>query len=215
MSVGSRLRDLARPLVPQPIKDLYHWPPVMGRRLRGIPWLKRHAPEVYWRLRRPDLPKRLRDYLLNCIFTEPYSILAEPYRVGEPLDTDVLYVTDNPVPDIVKEVIALKRVDPSLHCSALVFLTSAMERQGDLYRRHFDRVEPFYRVVELINWIRTARAKVVVPTRRSYREGILPRLFFDGRVVFRPVEFHMALGEDDPSAIFLLAERYLLEGAPA
>ena len=204
MSVGSRFRDLARPLVPQPIKDLYHW----GQRLYGILWLKRHAPEVYWRLYRPDLPKRLQDYLLNRILNEPNSILAEPYRVGEPLDTDVLFVTDNPVPEMVKDIIALRRENPGLHCSVIV---TTLIIQSKLYKRYFDQILFYKYGVDLINHLRRARAQVVVFARRGHWEGMLTRLFYDGKVIFRPGDLHTWLPGYDRQAVALLAERYLLE----
>ena len=115
-----QLRNLVKPFIPEPARHLYHWPASELRCRRVTRWLERYAPEVHARFLRHDLPAGVRRDLLNRLSWEPYQRLLSHGRKGSPLEADVLFVTDSPVPDLVKAVIALKRVEPSLRCALLL-----------------------------------------------------------------------------------------------
>lgn len=208
-----RARKLVKPFVPEPALRLYRslWGLytrlVTGlRRLRLAHWLAKNAPELHQRIFRKDLPVEVRRHLLNRLAGEPYQRLANPGHKSSPLEGDILFVTDNPLPDIVKAVIALKRVDAKLHCSLLL---RSFTEQGDFVRRYFDRVEEYGFGVDLIRWLIEAKARVLFMRGSTGYQGLLSRIFFDGRFVFCS-DLKITHADQDPEAMIAQAERFML-----
>lgn len=155
---------------------------------RFLDWIQRRAPDDYKRLKRKDLPDVVRQRVLRKFASAPYENLYVQTSAMQPIDTAVLYVTALAAPDVIKEVIALRRVTPDLHCTLLTASLGHVER---LSRQYFDRVTFFSDLVGFVRWIKLARARVMIlRLTGGMGEFFVPaRLFWDGRLIYRPHGF--------------------------
>jgi len=93
---------------------------IEARRIQGyLKWLRNELPDFYERLTSYDMPDITRRHLLNLLSMEPYRDLAKAL-CEEPIEADVVYVHRGMFPDMIKAVIALKKINPKLRCVALV-----------------------------------------------------------------------------------------------
>jgi hypothetical protein len=144
---------------------------------------------------------------------DPWLSRPGPMRIRprRAIDTDLVFVAQQVTVDMVKDIVLLRRVEPALRCTALVWGAGF---QKALAERHLD-VVTWRTVAELASLVRATRARALVAaTRADAPLARVARTFWDGRFVYRPYPFahRDSDGGSDPR---LDAEREVLRQSDA
>ena len=82
-------------------------------------WLRSERPEIYRRLTASDVPAQLRATILLSLAGDDYRRLPVWGERPKTVETDVLVVTPQFSPDMIKDIIALRSQRSGLNCTLL------------------------------------------------------------------------------------------------
>ncbi len=212
----NRIRTRALSLLKQGAPT-WHGRVMRRREAQFWSWLGAHDPDAFQRLMRPDLPEPVRAKVAQCLAASAYRQLGDPLPATRRIDTGVLFAAALTRPDVIKEIIALKRIKPDLHCTLMTVNLSTVDA---LARRWIDRIVLYRDPVEFIRLMRTARADaLILKLSGGMKDFFIPaRLFFDGRLIHRPSGFITQMDGDFPwgdwpTAVGFEGEKFLTEHA--
>jgi len=176
-------------------------------------WLRNQRPEIYRRLTTPDIPSVLREAFFTSLAKDDYRKLRDFATSPKSIETDLLIVTPQFSPDMIKDVIAIRSQRPGLH----ITLVMGPQWWGgrELAERVFDEIVEYGdgAGVALINILSTISSPTtIIRGARLYLDAVAA-LFSPGKMIFRSEEFNCAIPGYDPGSEVSLVERYLVEHA--
>jgi hypothetical protein len=180
-----------------------------------VRWLRTNRPEIYRRLTSSDVPVELQEIMLNALSVDDYRRLPVWDKHAKTVQTDVLVITPQFSPDMIKDVIALRSQRPGIHCTLL--MGPMWWGQRELTTKYFDEIieygnEGIVGIIERLNVI-SARS-TIIRGARTYLD-VVAKLFCPGRLIFRAEELTCAIPGYDPQSESFICERYLFEHASA
>lgn len=182
---------------------------VMKRRCKKmLRYWQMEYPEVYTKLKSRELPDSVREPLLDTISSESLNTQKPPQKR---IYTDILYITGQGAPDIIKEIIALKRVNPDLHCT---LVTRSLGYTEDLSRCYFEQIQFISNYGDLISVLLNTEARVVIVRRGGHIfYSVLTRLLWNGRMIYHPSGWLTQYEVEQPGYSAFQAEKYVAEKA--
>jgi len=175
-------------------------------------YAQRFASQLWTTLDDAQFPDELWSRTLKDLACEPYQSLLAEWDSRPTVETDVAFIVRRFTPDVLKDVVALHRTDPDLHITVF-----AKENQlaTSLGEEHLGQVIIWNYYLELASLLEKLQARCVVVVRRGATEGIvLSRLFWSGRLIYRPWPFAHIMPDGDPERVRLTdlqAEQWLIE----
>ena len=159
------------------------------------------------RLQETEMPVKIRSHLLRrLLFSLVKAWLMGKHRAK--IETELLYITFHASPDMIKDIIALKRHNPSLNCTLLMHDFGHVEK---LCHQYLDRVEVFSGEGEFVNFVRNCKAKVVIARRGNPYLVFLTRVLYTGRMIYRPYQFVSRYPLRTYSEDLYFMEKYVME----
>jgi hypothetical protein len=176
-------------------------------------WLRNQRPDIYRRLTGSDIPSVLQEAFFKSLAKDDYRKLRDFDASPKSIETDLLIVTPQFSPDMIKDVIAIRSQRPELH----ITLVMGPQWWGgqELAERVFDEIVSYGNgaAVDLINVLSTITSPVTIIRGARLYLDVVAALFSPGRMIFRSEEFNCAMPGYDPDSEVSLAERYLVEHA--
>jgi hypothetical protein len=205
------LRRWARTVLPTSLRTRIRNTRARLRRPAMELWLKEHRPEIYRRITTSDLPVQLREAIFTSLAGDDYRRLPVWGARPNKFETDVLIVTPQFSPDMIKDVIALRSQRPGLHCTLL--FGSQWLGQKHIAEREFDEIIEYgdAGIVKIIDVLNTASARTTIIRGARSHMDVVMELFSPGRIIFRSEEFNCSNPGYDPQSDAALAERHIIE----
>jgi len=174
-------------------------------------WLRQQRPEIYTRLTNANLPESLHETIMLALASDNYRHLPVWGESTETIQTDLLIITSQFSPDMLKDVIAIRSQRPGIHCTLV--MGPMWWGQKELATKYFDEIieygnEGIVRVIEILNNI-SARSTIIRGARTHL--DVVIEIFCSGRRIFRSEEWNCAVPGYDPLSEVALIERYLVE----
>jgi hypothetical protein len=172
-------------------------------------WLRSERPEIYRRLIASEVPASLREKILMSLAGDDYRRLPVWSERLETVQTDVLIITPQFSPDMLKDVLALRSQRPNIHCTLL--MGPMWWGQAELTEKYFDEIieygdEGIVGIIEQLS--RISARSTIVRGARTHLDAVAA-LFCSGRLVFRADEWTCAIPGYDPESESAVVETFL------
>lgn len=207
------LRRWARTVLPTSLRTRIRNTRARLRRPAMERWLRKHRPEIYQRITASGLPDLLSEAIFMSLAGDDYRRLPIWGAQQNKIETDVLVITPQFSPDMIKDVIALRSQRPNLHCTLL--FGPEWLGQKHIAEREFDEIIEYgdAGIVKIIDLLSTANASTTIIRGARSHLDVVMELFCPGRIIFRSEEFNCSNPGYDPQGDAALAERHIIENA--
>jgi hypothetical protein len=203
------LNQIARRILPTSVRPRIRLTIARLRRPIMERWLKKQRPELYQRLTNANLPESLYETIMLALASDDYRQLPIWSERPEFVTTDLLMITPQFSPDLLKDVIVLRSQLPDLHSTLL--MGPMWWGQENVTAKHFDEIINYGNdgAVKLINYLHGISARsTIIRGGRTYLDAIAA-IFSPGRLIFRAEEWMCAIPGYDPDSESAIIEKYL------